>query len=259
MVEKGFFANVVPYLRFGQGKKVLLIFSGGPGNYLSSLMSKQFSFLANHYSIYLMSRKGMLPQGYAILDMAEDFAAVIKHEFGGEPVDIVGESYGGLIAQELAAAFPELVNRLVIAMSAHRFSVEGAQLDMRFAELVNEGKTRAAFRSLAPMMNGGKLKRRLTAFFMSFLAPSMLVKPQFPADLIVEGKAEIVFDCKDRLSKISAPTLIFACDRDYFCPVELLRETAAGIVNSKLILYEGKGHMVSGERFNEDVLNFLTS
>ena len=46
-------------------------------------------------------------------------------------------------------------------------------------------------------------------------------------------------------------------DHDYFCPVELLRETAAGIPNAKLIIHKGKGHMVSGKKFNEDVLTFL--
>ncbi len=258
-MEKGVFKNGVPYIRFGKGQKPLLVFSGGPGNYLSGLMAKQFSFLAKHYTIYMMSRKSGLPEGYSTLNMAEDFATVIKAEFDGAPVDVMGESYGGLIAQQLAANHPELVRRLVIAMSAYRFSVEGAQLDMRFAELVNQGKTRAAFRSLAPMMNGGKLKRGFMAFFMSLMGPSMFGKPETPEDLLVEGKAEIMHNCKNQLPQISAPTLVVAGDRDYFCPVDLLRETAAGIPNAKLVIYEGKGHMVSGKRFNEDVLAFLVS
>ncbi len=258
LVQKGKFQNGVPYLRFGNGQKRLLIFSGGPGNYLSSFMAKQFSFLAKHYTIYMMSRKSGLPKGYSTMDMAEDFAAVIKDEFNGDAIDVIGESYGGLIAQCLAANYPELVRRLVIAMSAYRFSIEGAKLDMRFAELIYQGKKRAAFRSLAPMMNGGKLGRSLTAFFMSLIAPNMIGKPENPFDLLVEGRAELAHNSKDQLSKISAPTLVIAGDRDYFCPQELLHETAAGIPNAKLVIYEGKGHMVSGKRFNEDVLAFLT-
>jgi len=40
--------------------------------------------------------------------------------------------------------------------------------------------------------------------------------------------------------------------------VELYRETAKGIPNAKLILYEGVGHMVMGKKFDEDVLAFLS-
>ena len=47
-------------------------------------------------------------------------------------------------------------------------------------------------------------------------------------------------------------------DKDYYCPVERLRETAAGIPNAKLVIYEGKGHMgATGNKFDEDVLAFL--
>jgi pimeloyl-ACP methyl ester carboxylesterase len=93
---------------------------------------------------------------------------------------------------------------------------------------------------------------------MSFIGPSMMGKPENAADLLVEGKAELAHNCKTELPKIVAPTLVVAGDHDYFCPVELLRETAAGIPNAKLIIYEGRGHMVSGKKFNEDVLAFLT-
>jgi pimeloyl-ACP methyl ester carboxylesterase len=258
LVERGVFKNGVPYIRFGKGEKLLLVFSGGPGNYLSGLMSKQFSFLSKKYTIYMMSRKSDLPEGYSTADMAEDFAVVIRDEFNGGPVDVIGESYGGLIALQLAADHPELIRRLVIAMSAYRFSKEGAELDMHFAELASQGRTREAFRSLAPMMVGGRLKVRFLKFFTSLFGSSTFQKPKCPADLLVEGKAEIAHDCKNKLSQIVAPTLVVAGDRDYFCPVELLRETAAGIPNSKLIIYEGKGHMVSSKKFNEDVLVFLS-
>jgi hypothetical protein len=36
MVEKGTFNNGIPYVRFGEGDKNLLVFSGGPGNTLPS-------------------------------------------------------------------------------------------------------------------------------------------------------------------------------------------------------------------------------
>ncbi len=259
MVTKGFFKNGVPYVSFGNGPNVLLVFSGGPGNYLSNLMVKQFNFLSKSFIVYVLSRKSGLPENYSTLDMSEDFARVICNEFNSGPVDVIGESYGGLIAQNLAANHPELVRRLVIAFSAYRFSDEGSKLDMHFAELISQGKIRAAFKAMAPIIVGSKIKKSVLSFFMSLLGPIVLCKPTNPKDLLIEGKAEAVHNCKSQLSCIVAPTLVIAGDKDYFCPVALLHETASGIANSKLILYEGKGHMVSGKRFAKDILDFLTS
>ena len=74
----------------------------------------------------------------------------------------MGMSYGGLIAQHLAADHPELIHRLILAMSVYRFSEEGNKLDMRFAELLSEGKRSAASRSLSPIVKGGRTKKRLS-------------------------------------------------------------------------------------------------
>ncbi|MEM3357324.1 MAG: alpha/beta hydrolase, partial [Candidatus Bathyarchaeia archaeon] len=79
-----------------------------------------------------------------------------------------------------------------------------------------------------------------------------------PSDLLVEAKAETAHNSKNRLAEIKAPTLVIGGDKDYYCPVERLRETAAGIPNAKLVLYKGKGHMnTMGKKFDEDISAFL--
>ena len=204
-----------------------------------------------------MSRKSGLPEGYTTRDMAEDYATVIEDEFDGRPLDIIGMSYGGLIAQHLAAGHPELIHHLILAMSVYQFSEEGNKLDMRFAELLSEGKRSAASRSLNPIVKGGRTKKSLFKFLMGLIGPLVLSKPENPADLIVEGEAEMKHNSKNRLAEIKAYTLVIGGDKDYYCPVELLRETAAGIPNSKFVLHRGKGHMILGKKFDEDVLAFL--
>jgi len=261
MVEKGVYSNGIPYVRFGKGEKVLLVFSGGPGSFLPSgfmlRVFNEFKHLAKHYTIYMMSRKTGLPEGYTTRDMAEDYATIVKDKFDGGPLDVMGMSYGGLIAQHLAADHPELIRRLVIAMAAYQLSDEGKKLDMKFAELLSEGKTRAALSSIAAIIEGGKIKRSVMKFFMGLFGPLMWSKPTNPTDLLVEGKAEITHNFKNRLAEIKVPTLVIGGDKDYYFPVELYRETAAGIPNARLVLYEGKGHIISGKQFDEDVLAFL--
>jgi pimeloyl-ACP methyl ester carboxylesterase len=96
--------------------------------------------------------------------MANDYAAVIRDEFNGGPVDVIGESYGGLIAQHLAANHSELIRHLVIYMSAYKFSQEGASLDMRFAQLASQGKTREHL-DLSTCGDRYRVKRAVFVFY----------------------------------------------------------------------------------------------
>jgi pimeloyl-ACP methyl ester carboxylesterase len=262
VVEKGVFGNGIPYVRFGKGRSILFVFSGGPGNTLpSGFMIRvvgHFRQLAKHFVIYVLGRKSGLPKGYTTRNMAEDYATVIEDEFNGGPLDVMGMSVGGLIAQHLAADHPELVHHLILAMTVYRFSENGRKLDVQFAELLSEGKRSAASRSLSPIVRGGRIKKGLFEFLMWLVGPFVLRRPENPRDLLVEGEAEMMHNSKRRLAEIKASTLVIAGDMDYYCPVELLRETAAAIPNSKLVLHKGKGHMILGKRFDEDILAFLS-
>jgi pimeloyl-ACP methyl ester carboxylesterase len=60
-----------------------------------------------------------------------------------------------------------------------------------------------------------------------------------------------------RLGEVTVPTLVVAGDRDLFYGEELVRETAEGIPDARLILYKGQGHPAAGKQFQHDVLAFL--
>ena len=79
-------------------------------------------------------------------------------------------------------------------------------------------------------------------------------------DLLVEAKAECEHDSKNRLAEIKVPTLVIAGDSDFAFPEQLYRETAAGIPNARLILYEGVDHFntLGNKHFGEDVFEFLS-
>jgi pimeloyl-ACP methyl ester carboxylesterase len=79
-----------------------------------------------------------------------------------------------------------------------------------------------------------------------------------PSDMISTIRAEDAFDIGGRLCEISAPTLVIGGGRDRF-PTELFRETADGIPNAHLILYEDRAHggTFADRSFGKDVLAFL--
>jgi pimeloyl-ACP methyl ester carboxylesterase len=263
LTEKGFFSNSIPYVRFGEGEKTLLVFSGGPGNDLpSGLMLRMFTSgfkgLGQNYVVYIVTRKFGLPEGYTTRNMSEDYAVIIRDDFKSGPVDVVGVSYGGLIAQHLAADHPELIHRLVIAWAAYKVGDEGKQLDTKYAELMSQGKTREASTTMLSIMYPKGIKKHLFKFFIWLFGSFFMSKPTKPMDLLVEAKAEREHDSKNRLTEIKVPTLVIAGDNDFYFSEQLYRETALGIPNAKLILYEGGRHADFGKQFNEDVLKFLS-
>jgi pimeloyl-ACP methyl ester carboxylesterase len=77
------------------------------------------------------------------------------------------------------------------------------------------------------------------------------------SDLIVTIEAEDQHAFRDRLSEISAPTLVIAGVDDPFYSLALFRETAAGIPHARLVIYEKMRHPAIGKQFEREVLAFL--
>jgi pimeloyl-ACP methyl ester carboxylesterase len=98
---------------------------------------------------------------------------------------------------------------------------------------------------------------KVTGWLASPFGGLLLGKPTDPTDLLVTYAASNEHDFSGRLSEIKAPTLVVAGDQDPFYPKTFIRETAEGIPNAELVLYEGVGHPASGKRFGPDVLSFL--
>jgi len=81
--------------------------------------------------------------------------------------------------------------------------------------------------------------------------------PEDTSDLVTTVDAEEKHNFKDRLKQITAPTLVIAGDKDPFYTEALFHETAEGIPNARLFLYNNMGHPAFGKQFHRDVLSFL--
>ena len=75
--------------------------------------------------------------------------------------------------------------------------------------------------------------------------------------MVVTVEAEDRHAFKDRLVEIAAPTLVTGGVDDFFYSPSLFHETADGIPNARLCLYEKMGHPASGKQFRRDVVAFL--
>jgi len=259
-VKTGYSKNGLPYICVGDSPRNLVIFGGldfdhkPPSGLMLRMTTNYHKRLAQGFTVYYVSRKPGLPAGYSMQDMSNDYATMIKDELGG-PVDVMGISTGGPIAQYFAVDHPDLVRRLVLALTGYRLTKQGAELQRRMGDLARQRKWRAAYSTLMNGVASGGIKKYL--FKLSMWLFGAMGAPADPSDGLVEIEAEDKHDFKERLAEIKVPTLVIGGGEDYFYPI---RETAAGIPNAKLVLYEGFGHNVMFERnrqLSEDILAFL--
>ena len=109
------------YISFGNGDKNLIIIPG-LGDSLKNVKGTAFPFslmyrlFAKDFKVYVFSRKNRIEKNYSTRDMAADLATVIK-QLGIGKASIMGISQGGMIAQYLAIDFPEIVEKLILAVT----------------------------------------------------------------------------------------------------------------------------------------------
>lgn len=261
----GYFRSGLPYNRSGHGPRPLVVFQGlgfenrpatGPEAWMNALLYRS---LDKDFTVYGVNRKPGLPAGCSMKDISDDYAVMVREEFG-EAIDVIGLSTGGSLVQHFAADHGDLVHRLVIHSAAYTLSDEAKRLQLQVAALARERRWRQAYAALFRAMVPGKgitrFPSRVFVWLGSLLA-GWLAAPKDPSDLVITIEAEDKHDFKGRLAEIKAPTLVVAGDRDPFYTEALFRDTAAGIPDARLILYAGMGHPASGKQFGRDLLAFL--
>ena len=177
--QYGIFKNSIPYARVGSGKKTMLFFIGGPGNGIPkgvgfSVLISGLEALLKDYTVYAVSRKSGLSQGYTTHMMAHDYAEMIEQEFDGHVDLVVGISYGGMIAQYFAADHADLSDHIVIAMATHKAIQEGIEIDKQYAQLASQGKGRQAGVAIAQALYPPGLMRVVMTAAMWLMGPSYI-------------------------------------------------------------------------------------
>lgn len=207
--------------------------------------------------IFILNRRGDLPTGLTMSALAAEHADALRSHFP-DPVDLLGLSTGGSLAQQLAADHPDVVRRLVLVSTACRLGPTGRSLQAAVAVALRAGQIRAAAAiaavGLAP--RAGVFARGVGWISGPRIIPNATVA----ADLAATIEAEDGFDLAGCRSPILAPTLIIAGGRDRFYSPALFAETAALIPNSQLKVYPKKGHLavVSDRNARAHIEGFLT-
>lgn len=179
--------------------------------------------------------------GMTLSDMADEVAGWVR-----SPVDVVGLSMGGMVAQHLALAHPTLVRSLVLACTTARTPSE-VLLDRADATEVEPTERTVAT----------TLERWFTADFLASTPPS---EPLAYARRCLENidagsfadiwRAIAGHDVLDRLVEITAPTTCLAGKQDISTPPDELATLAEHLPNARYVEIDAP-HMAPLERPDE--------
>lgn len=248
------------YIRFGTGEKVLIMLPG-LGDGLRSTkgtalpMALMYHMFTGGFTVYAFSRKTILPEGYTTRDMAKDVKEAMEL-LNIEKADIFGVSMGGMIAQHLAADYPEKVNKLILTVTCSRPNPILEESIEEWVSCAKSGDHAALMDSnLRPIYSDDYYRKN------KFLIPAIgrLTKPKSYDRFYVQAEACRVHDAHHRLPEISAPTLVIGGEQDKSLGGDASREIAAAIPGAKLLMYPQWGHGLYEEAkdFNSVLLSFL--
>lgn len=253
----------LPALVVGAGEPLLFLGglsadAGPPRPSMRGAILRQVAPFAEHRRVWFVNRRSGLPRGMTMAALAREHAEAIRAASAG-PVDVVGLSTGGSIAQQLAADHPETVRRLVLGSTACRLGPHGREMQRRVAARVRRGAYRRALALLAAELvppGRGQLAAGLAG---ALVGPRLFPDRGGLDDMATTIEAEDRFDLARCSAAIRAPTLIVAGEEDRFYSPELFAETAALIPGGRLVLLPGKGHTtaLADPRTVPEALRFL--
>ncbi len=252
----------VNYERAGSGPRLLFI--NGSGATLENtagllgLYSSQFDVVA--FDQRGLGKTSAPPGPYTMADYAAD-ALALTEAIGWDRFRLVGVSFGGMVAQELAVTVPERIERLAL-MCTSPGGAGGSSYPLHTLEsMPPEDQSEIWLRILDTRFTPEWLASHDDDRMLAEMVARRPLDPK-PDDVrrgeLLQLEARAHHDVFDRLRRIACPTLV-ACGRsDGIAPLDNGQAIAARIPGAELRIYEG-GHIffIQDQRAYPEVLEFL--
>jgi pimeloyl-ACP methyl ester carboxylesterase len=248
--------------RWGEGPP--LLFLNGSGTTLDTTRPMIDPF-AEHFEVVAHDQRGLgrsaVPPGpYSMAEYAADAAALLDH-VGWETARVVGISFGGMVAQELAVTWPQRVERLALLCTSPG-GAGGASYPLHELDRMPDAE-RVALR--ARLLDG-----RFTPEWLSDHPGDRAIvelvtshEPPAPDSDVARGMAAQLdarsrHDVCARLSRIECPTFVASGRYDLTAPVANGEAIASRVPNAELRVYEG-GHIffMQDPQAYADTMEFL--
>ena len=176
-----------------------------------------------------------------------DAAAEWLCSTGAAPSHVLGLSMGGMIAQHLALAHPDVVRSLVLLDSSPAFGFDGTTDPQEWVD-----------HRLRPLWAGATLATVAPEVITAIVAPGTgpdvvagatgAMARIAPAGFEQAVRCLPTHDLRGRLDAITAPTLVIVGQLDTETPLSYSRYLADVLPNARLAVIEGAGHLSNLER-----------
>lgn len=253
--------TTMDYITFGKGSTDLVMIPGLSDGLttvkgMAIPMAMTYRMYAHNYKVYVFSRKNHMEGGYSTRDMAKDQAEAMRI-LGISNAMVIGVSQGGMIAQFLAIDYPNLVEKLVLAVTASKQNQMIREVIGNWIELAGQGDYQRLWIDTAEKSYSENYFKKYR-FLYSILGK--ISKPKDFNRFLIQANACIGHDAYAELEKIKCPTLIIGGDDDKIVGGNASAQLSDRIKNSELFLYKGLGHAAYEEAkdFHSRVQSFLS-
>jgi 3-oxoadipate enol-lactonase len=237
------------YERRGDGPPLLLI--GGSGQQLAGQNGRGSAALAPWFDVVEYDQRGLGQtvspnRDYTMAEYAAD-AVGLMDLLGWVRPHVVGVSFGGMVAQELAVTHPDRIGRLVLACTSPGGAggsswdlreLDGLPADERLRASATHLDLRCDFSTDPPTYAPGVE----LVFSMHAGAFAAAPDPAKAVGLRRQLDARAHHDVWDRLHRVTAPTLAIGGRYDGQAPMANMEAIASRVADCRLVMCEG-GHL----------------
>jgi 3-oxoadipate enol-lactonase len=249
----------------GEGPK--LVYISGTGGDLRRKPNVFDGPLAEHFTTLAFDQRGMGQNSkpdipYTMMDYADDAAGLID-KLGWTSAGIIGISFGGMVAQEIAINYPEKVEKLVLNCTSsggkglasfplHKYSHLLVEDWVELIISIVDTRKDEELRKTYPEKYKERVEYWTRAFTMGDDDPLKYVGRKRQLE------ARIGHDTYDRLHLIDKPVLICGGKYDGIAPPINLRNMHERIDGSRLEFFEGgHGFLRQDPRAFEVIIDFF--
>ena len=247
----------IDYITFGRGTKNLIMIQGlNTGGIKGAALSLAYTYriFTKAYTVYLFDRRPDVQEGITVKDLASDIAEAMD-TMGITQTDVFGVSQGGMIAQYLAIDRPDLVNKLVLAVTLSRNNETVENVIQNWITMTQQGAMKDLVTDMAEKMYSDAYLKRYRPLLPLL---TVLQKPRDVQRFVTLAKACLTCNTYEILDRIQCPVLVIGGRQDQIVTGDASVEIAEKL-GCKLHMYEELGHAAYEEAtdFNQIVYAFL--
>jgi pimeloyl-ACP methyl ester carboxylesterase len=244
-------------IAFGRGKRPLVMIQGLNTRGIKGAalpMAYMYRIFARDFRVYLFDRREKVDKGVTVRELAADIAGAMD-ALGIQNADVLGVSQGGMIAQYLAIDRPDLVRKMVLALTLSRNNAAVERVIRNWIEMTKRGDMKALVADMADKMYSNAYMKRYRPL-MPLL--TILQKPRDTARFITLAEACLTCNAYEELERLVCPVLVIGARQDQVVTGEASEEIAERL-HCRLHMYEELGHVAYEEAkdFNRLVYDFL--